>query len=464
MIFSSISFLYGFLPLVLLIYFLLPKAFRNISLLLASLVFYAWGEPKFIFIMLGTMLIGYISALMTDRTTGWLRNFWAVSGVMLELSILVFFKYSNFFIENYNYFTGKNEVFIKVALPLGISFYTFQIISYNIDVSRREVAAERNIINLALYVSLFPQLIAGPIVRYKTIAAEIRERKESIDKFSYGAMRFATGLAKKVLLANTAGALHQELMALPQNKSSVVLVWIASFSYAFQIYFDFSGYSDMAIGLGKIFGFDFLENFDHPYESKSITEFWRRWHISLSSWFKDYVYIPLGGNKRGSIIKLRNLFLVWLLTGFWHGASWNFVVWGLFYFVLIMLEKLFLSDLLEKLPKFIGHLYCMFFVNLGWVIFSHDSLKDLLVTLKKMFFMSSYSLVRNATIFYIKEYIIFFIIAVIAASSLPIKLWRKIKSENIKLMIEIMALLIFLTLSTACLCEGSFNPFIYFRF
>ncbi len=327
MIFSSISFLYGFLPLVLLIYFLLPKAFRNISLLLASLVFYAWGEPKFIFIMLGTILIGYISALMTDRTTGWLRNFWAVSGVMLELSILVFFKYSNFFIENYNYFTGKNEVFIKVALPLGISFYTFQIISYNIDVSRREVAAERNIINLALYVSLFPQLIAGPIVRYKTIAAEIRERKESIDKFSYGAMRFATGLAKKVLLANTAGALHQELMALPQNKSSVVLVWIASFSYALQIYFDFSGYSDMAIGLGKIFGFDFLENFDHPYESKSITEFWRRWHISLSSWFKDYVYIPLGGNKRGRIIKLRNLFLVWLLTGFWHGASWNFVVW-----------------------------------------------------------------------------------------------------------------------------------------
>lgn len=462
MLFSSITFLYGFLPVVISGYYLLPKKFRNIWLLIASLFFYGWGEHKFLLVIILTILVGYVSGIMTEKYSGRKSTIWFLSGVFIELGSLVFFKYSNFFIENYNALTGSVYKMIKVALPLGISFYTFQILSYNIDVYRGRVKAQHNLIDLSCYVCLFPQLIAGPIVRYQTVEKELKSRKETVDKFSYGIIRFVTGLGKKVLLANTAGSIYNEINALSDEKSSIVLMWIATIAFSFQIYFDFSGYSDMAIGLGRMFGFKFLENFDHPYMSKSITEFWRRWHISLSSWFKDYLYIPLGGNRRGKKRQALNLLVVWLLTGFWHGAAWNFVIWGGYYFVLLMIEKLGFEKVLKKLPGFISRIYTLFFINLGWVIFANDEFKVLKERMAKLFLGKGLSFAGNTTGFYIGEFFIFLIVAAVLSTDLIKKI--KIKNENLKTALYVILILAVMTLSTAFLAQGAYNPFIYFRF
>ena len=462
MLFSSITFLYGFLPVVIAGYYLLPKKFRNIWLLIASLFFYGWGEHKFLLVIILTILVGYVSGIMTEKYSGRKSTIWFLSGVFIELGSLVFFKYSNFFIENYNALTGSVYKMIKVALPLGISFYTFQILSYNIDVYRGRVKAQHNLIDLSCYVCLFPQLIAGPIVRYQTVEKELKSRKETVDKFSYGIIRFVTGLGKKVLLANTAGSIYNEINALSDEKSSIVLMWIATIAFSFQIYFDFSGYSDMAIGLGRMFGFKFLENFDHPYMSKSITEFWRRWHISLSSWFKDYLYIPLGGNRRGKKRQALNLLVVWLLTGFWHGAAWNFVIWGGYYFVLLMIEKLGFEKVLKKLPGFISRIYTLFFINLGWVIFANDEFKVLKERMAKLFLGKGLSFAGNTTGFYIGEFFIFLIVAAVLSTDLIKKI--KIKNENLKTALYVILILAVMTLSTAFLAQGAYNPFIYFRF
>ena len=389
MLFSSITFLYVFLPAVLLLYFIAPRKIRNLILLLTSLIFYGWGEPKYIIVMVVSIIVGYIFGRLTgsfkkkskDKTA----KLCVVLSTIVNLGILIFFKYTDFFISNINKVGGFGIKLLDLALPLGISFYTFQILSYSIDVYRGEVEPQKNIIDLAAYITLFPQLIAGPIVRYQTIEKQLKERKESIDLFASGVMRFVIGLGKKVIIANSVASMYETIKALPDEKSSVALYWVASLLFSFQIYFDFSGYSDMAIGLGRLLGFEFLENFEHPYISRSITEFWRRWHISLSSWFKDYVYIPLGGNRCKKSRMFFNIFIVWLLTGFWHGAEWNFIIWGLYYFIILMLEKSFLLRVLKKLPAVLQHIYSLFLINMGWVIFSNDNLDKLGKTLRCMF-------------------------------------------------------------------------------
>ena len=359
MVFSSFVFLLVFLPIVLILYFLCPAKGRNLVLLLASLLFYAWGEPVYVLIMLFSTVFDYTNGRIIEYYKD--RGFYKRAKVALvvdlvgNLAILGFFKYADFVIENVNSVTGAGISLLRIALPIGISFYTFQTMSYTIDVYRGEVPAQKNILDFATYVVLFPQLIAGPIVQYKTIAEELSGRKHNLEDISQGVFRFVVGLGKKVILANQIGALYTEISGM--GEISVATAWLGAIAYSFQIYFDFSGYSDMAIGLGRIFGFHFLENFNFPYMAKSITDFWRRWHISLSSWFREYVYIPLGGNRKGMARQLVNIMIVWFLTGLWHGASWNFILWGVYYGVLLMIEKLFLLKLLKKLPSWVGHVY-----------------------------------------------------------------------------------------------------------
>ncbi|SEF44470.1 alginate O-acetyltransferase complex protein AlgI [Eubacterium ruminantium] len=471
MLFSSITFLYIFLPAVLILYFITPRKFKNSILLLSSLVFYGWGEPKYIIVMAVSIVVGYISGLLTgyfrDKEKMGLSKLCVIISTAVNLGLLIFFKYSNFFISNINKIGGFSVKLLELTLPLGISFYTFQILSYSIDVYKGEVKSQKNIIDLAAYITLFPQLIAGPIVRYQTIEKQLRERKETTDLFASGVMRFVTGLGKKVLIANSVAAIYKELMALPDNRSSVMIYWLASFAFSFQIYFDFSGYSDMAIGLGRMFGFEFLENFEHPYISVSITEFWRRWHISLSSWFRDYVYIPLGGNRKSRKRMFFNIFIVWLLTGFWHGAEWNFIIWGLYYFILLMLEKSFLLGLLKKLPKFLQHIYALFFINLGWVIFANDSLPALGKFLSRMFGFGGLSAWTKETTFYLISYISMFVIAAVGSTLLVKNIKNKLvywKYEKLLTALSIIFILTVMTLSTAGLASDAFNPFLYFRF
>ncbi|WP_353736474.1 MBOAT family O-acyltransferase [Eubacterium sp.] len=377
---------------------------------------------------------------------------------------MIFFKYTDFFISNINKVGGFGIKLLDLALPLGISFYTFQILSYSIDVYRGEVEPQKNIIDLAAYITLFPQLIAGPIVRYQTIEKQLKERKESIDLFASGVMRFVIGLGKKVIIANSVASMYETIKALPDEKSSVALYWVASLLFSFQIYFDFSGYSDMAIGLGRLFGFKFLENFEHPYISKSITEFWRRWHISLSSWFKDYVYIPLGGNRCKKSRMFFNIFIVWLLTGFWHGAEWNFIIWGLYYFIILMLEKSFLLRVLKKLPAVLQHIYSLFLINMGWVIFSNDNLDKLGKTLRCMFGIGNIDLYNKTTAFYLLSFIVMIILAAIGSTEIPKKIGKKIDDSKAGAIGAVIFILIVMTLSTAGLASDAFNPFMYFRF
>ncbi len=474
MLFSSITFLFAFLPAVLLVYYISPRAIKNFVLMFFSLIFYAWGEPKYVFVMLASIIVGYVMGLLTDyymkkekiKAARWM----VVLAVVINLGILFFFKYMGFFTENINKLPHVHIKALELSLPLGISFYTFQILTYSVDVYRRTAKPQKNIINLATYITLFPQLIAGPIVRYETVAKQLEERKENADDFGEGVRRFVTGLGKKVLIANMAGEIFDTLSKLPEDSNTVILSWLCSIAFTLQIYFDFSGYSDMAIGLGRMFGFKFLENFDYPYISKSLTEFWRRWHISLSSWFKDYVYIPLGGNRKGKAKTYRNLFVVWFLTGFWHGASWNFIIWGLYYFVLLMIEKTWLLKKLEKAPKFLSHLYALFFINFGWVIFAYDKWSALKSAVKNMFGFGGLTVFNRYTAYMLLSYGLFLIIAFVAATPYPRLLAGKFitkiedKKSSIAGVVEGVFIICVMLLSTAFLASEAFNPFLYFRF
>ena len=465
MLFSSLSFLYYFLPCVLIIYFLAPKKLKNSVLLLSSLFFYAWGEPKYVLLMLLAILCGYLFALLIERYRGRrLSRLFLILSVSLSAAILGFFKYADFFIQNFNAVTGLSLPLLRIALPIGISFYTFQLISYTVDVYRG-VPAQRSFIDLAVYISLFPQLIAGPIVRYSQIAEQLSSRRHSLDKAALGIRRFILGLGKKVLIANAMGQLCQ-IFSASQDKS-VLFFWLYAIANMLHIYFDFSGYSDMAIGLGKLFGFDFPENFNYPYISRSVTEFWRRWHISLGSWFRDYVYIPMGGNRVSRPRWLLNILVVWLLTGFWHGAAWNFIVWGLFFAVFLILEKLWLLKRLEKAPV-LGRFYVLFTVMLSFIIFSAENMGQALSSLSSLFGAGGLPLLSAEFLYYLKSYAVLLLIAVVGATPLPRLLLQRLGihpgGEKLRNLLEVPALLLILALSTAYLVDGSFNPFLYFRF
>ena len=457
MLFSSIPFLFYFLPCVLLLYAISPKKFKNFTLLVCSLVFYAWGEPRLVLLMLITVLGGYILGLLTEKFNKHKKLFLTLA-VALSLGFLGYFKYVDFFIENINLMTGLSIPLLNVALPIGISFYTFQLLSYNIDVYRGNVPAQRNFVDLATYISLFPQLIAGPIVRYSDVAKQLRNRNHSFDKIALGVRRFVIGLSKKIIIANTLGEICEIFKS--SNDKSVLYFWLYAVAFALHIYFDFSGYSDMAIGLGKLFGFDFAENFDYPYISKSITEFWRRWHISLGTWFRDYVYIPLGGSRVGMARMTINLLIVWMLTGFWHGAEWNFILWGLYFAVLLIVEKLFLLKWLNH-SKVISRIYVLLLVVISFVIFNAGSINEAFVYIGGMFGIGDYPLVSTETLYYLKDYLFVLIIAIVGATNFPKYFVTKFKTLQ---WLEPIVLIALLAVSTAYLVDGSFNPFLYFRF
>lgn len=457
MLFSSIPFLFYFLPCVLLLYAVSPTKFKNPTLLICSLVFYAWGEPRLVILMILTIFVGYILGLLTEKYNKYKKLFLTLS-VILSLGFLCYYKYVDFFIQNINAITNLSIPLLNVALPIGISFYTFQLLSYNIDVYRGDVPAQKNFINLATYISLFPQLIAGPIVRYSDIEKQLTKRTHSLEKTSIGVRRFVIGLSKKILIANTLGEICDIFKT--SDDKSILYFWLYAIAFSLHVYFDFSGYSDMAIGLGKIFGFDFVENFNYPYISKSITEFWRRWHISLGSWFRDYVYIPLGGSRVGKIRLLINILVVWMLTGFWHGAEWNFILWGLYFAVLLVVEKILLLKWLKN-SKVISRIYVLFFVVISFVIFNAVSVKEAFDYIGAMFGVGSYPLISAEAIFYLKDYCLVLILALIGATPIPKNIASKIKAIQ---WLEPIALVALLAISTAYLVDGSFNPFLYFRF
>lgn len=463
MLFTSISFIYYFLPIVIAIYFITPKKMRNLILFIASMLFYFYGEPKYIFLMLAEILIAYIGAILIDK---YKKKSLLVITISIHIGLLCVFKYTDFIISNINSVFGANISLLRIVLPIGISFYTFQILSYIIDVYKGKVAVQKNFLKLATYVSLFPQLIAGPIVRYETIERELDFRKHSFENFSYGVRRFTIGLAKKVLIANMLGELCNKFIV--TDEKSILFYWIFAISYMLQIYFDFSAYSDMAIGLGRIFGFHFLENFNYPYISKSITEFWRRWHMSLSSWFKDYVYIPLGGNREGLKKQIRNILVVWLLTGLWHGASWNFVIWGLLFGVILIIEKVFLGKYLEKCPNFVKRIYVLFIVMISFIIFNAENMRNAWENIIGLLGLNGESFVNPYTIYYLKSYLIILVVAIIGATPLikdiTLKLKKNAKANRIINVLEPLCIVLILLVVTAYLVDNSYNPFLYFRF
>ena len=465
MLFSSIPFLYYFLPLVLAVYFLTPARFRNAVLLLASLIFYAWGEPKYVLLMLASILSGYGFGLLQERYRGQ-KGAKLVCGlsVAVSLSFLLYFKYADFFLEDFTAATGLGVPLLRIALPIGISFYTFQIISYTVDVYRGE-PAQKNLIHLAAYVAMFPQLIAGPIVRYSDIAQQLEHRSHSTALAAEGVRRFLIGLGKKILIANQLGELCSVFRA--SDEKSVLFYWLYAVAFALHIYFDFSGYSDMAIGLGKVFGFHFLENFNYPYISASITEFWRRWHISLGTWFRDYVYIPLGGNRVGRARQLLNILVVWMLTGFWHGAAWNFVVWGLMFAVLLIMEKLWLLKPLSKCRP-LAHLYVVFFVVISFVIFNAENMGQALSDIGGLFGAGGIPLVSAEAVYCLRSFALVLILAVFGATPLLrnglVRLSQYPTAGKVLNALEPFTLFILLLVMTGYLVDGSFNPFLYFRF
>lgn len=465
MLFSSIPFLYYFLPLVLAVYFLTPARFRNAVLLLASLIFYAWGEPKYVLLMLASILSGYGFGLLQERYRGQ-KGAKLVCGlsVAVSLSFLLYFKYADFFLENFNAAAGLGVPLLRIALPIGISFYTFQIISYTVDVYRGE-PAQKNLIHLAAYVAMFPQLIAGPIVRYSDIAQQLEHRSHSTALAAEGVRRFLIGLGKKILIANQLGELCSVFRA--SDEKSVLFYWLYAVAFALHIYFDFSGYSDMAIGLGKVFGFHFLENFNYPYISASITEFWRRWHISLGTWFRDYVYIPLGGNRVGRARQLLNILVVWMLTGFWHGAAWNFVVWGLMFAVLLIMEKLWLLKPLSKCRP-LAHLYVVFFVVISFVIFNAENMGQALSDIGGLFGAGGIPLVSAEAVYCLRSFALVLILAVLGATPLLrnglVRLSQYPTAGKVLNALEPFTLFVLLLVMTGYLVDGSFNPFLYFRF
>lgn len=483
MVFSSLTFLFLYLPLVLLLYFLIPVArteqgkhhfvapthvWRNAVLFIFSLLFYAWGEPIYVLLMIFSTLVDYIHGMLVERYRGTRKAKIAlIASVIINLSLLCVFKYSDFVVQNINAIFGTSFPLPGLPLPIGISFYTFQTMSYTIDVYRGDAKMQKNIISFGAYVALFPQLIAGPIVRYSTIAEQLDDRHENVDDFTDGITRFVIGLSKKVLLANNIGLIWSQLSAMPKEQMSVLGAWIALAAFFFQIYFDFSGYSDMAIGLGKMFGFTFLENFEYPYLSKSITEFWRRWHISLGTWFREYVYIPLGGNRKGVPRQIFNMAVVWLATGIWHGASWNFLIWGIYYFVLLLIEKLFLLKFLKKHPIF-AHCYTVLLVLFGWSFFAFDSMGQALPFIQNLFGVGV-PLINRFSLYALLSNGVILVIAAIGSTDLPAKItnrWLagKAKHPLTKTVIVTVVILLLFLLCVAYLVDGTYNPFLYFRF
>ena len=466
MVFSSTIFLCVYLPLVLLGYYICPKKGRNLFLLIASLVFYAWGEPKYVFLMIFSILVNYIFGRLMDkhRENKKRLKLMLVLSVVIDLGLLSVFKYTDFIITNVNAIFGANFDLLNIALPIGISFYTFQAMSYTIDVYRDDVRVQKNLIDFGMYITMFPQLIAGPIVRYADVQDQLAERSVTTADFSEGVMRFVVGLGKKVLLANQMGAVWSEIYALGGDVSAL-MAWTGAIAYTFQIYFDFSGYSDMAIGLGRMFGFKFPENFRYPYQSVSITDFWRRWHITLSTWFKEYLYIPLGGNRRGLTRQALNLLIVWSLTGFWHGAGWNFVMWGLYYFVILFIEKLFLLKALDKLPKFFRHVYALLLIIIGWVIFASDDVSVLLPFLGSMF--GANGAIGGMDVYTLLTKAVLLIICCVASTELPKKLFLSAAgamNEKAAFTLKSVLTIALLALSMILLIGDSYNPFLYFRF
>ena len=466
MVFSSIVFLYIFLPIMLLLYFIVPSKFKNAIMILASLVFFAWGEIRYIFIMLVLAVMDFVCGKQITKYQDNKRKklLFLMINVVVNLGILFFFKYADFIISNINNLTGLSIPLLNIPLPIGVSFNTFQSLSYVIDVYRGTVKCEKSFYNYLTYTTLFPQIIAGPIVRYETVDEELETKNISLDNFSLGMKRFIIGLGKKVLIANSVGALWNTIETGNYSELSMLFAWIGIIAFALQIYFDFSGYSDMAIGLAQIFGMKFDENFNYPYISKSITEFWRRWHITLGSWFRDYVYIPLGGNRKGFFKQIRNILIVWFLTGAWHGASWNFILWGLYFGVILILEKLFILKVLEKLPKICGHIYAIILILVGWAIFAFEDLSKVGQYIKAMFVNSN--IWDNEALYNLQNYGFLIVLGIICSIPLWKKLKEKIDSKNSKILELITSLgyVIILVLSTASLVTNSFNPFLYFRF
>lgn len=463
MVFASITFLYYFLPIFLILYFIFPKKYKNIVLLIFSFIFYFYGEPKYILLMLIEVFFSYFMTLSLEKNKSK-----SLLGIIISFHIflLCVFKYFNFIITNINSIFGGNISLLNIVLPIGISFYTFQIISYEVDVYRGKVKASKSLIDYMTYVFLFPQLIAGPIVRYETISKELKSRKVTLEDFSYGVNRFIIGLFKKVVIANNIG----ELCNILNNSSevSVLLYWVLGISYMLQIYFDFSGYSDIAIGIGRMIGFKFPENFNYPYIANSVTDFWRRWHMTLSSWFRDYVYIPLGGNRVSTLKHIRNILVVWMLTGLWHGASWNFIIWGIYFGVILIIEKYYLNKVLEKLPRVIRNIYAMFIVMISFIIFSSDDISSALVAIKGLFSFSSLKFSNDFIIYYIRSYGVILIGGLVLCTPLIKNVINKLRENKILNYIinifEVIILVLVLVVITSMLIDSSYNPFLYFRF
>ena len=486
MVFSSLIFLFRFLPIALLLYYIVPKKCRNAVLLIMSLVFYTWGEQGYVLIMIFSTIINYAYGILIGylkkRDSVVKAKVTVIFSVITNLSVLCYFKYANMIIRGINSIIGNSDIdILSVALPIGISFYTFQTMSYTIDVYRGNVKVQNNIISFATYVTMFPQLIAGPVVRYGTIENDLKYRKETESLFAEGVERFVTGLGKKVLIANNVGLLWSQIQNMNTEGMTIITAWIGILAYTFQIYFDFSGYSDMAIGLGKMFGFNFNENFNYPYISKSITEFWRRWHISLSSWFKEYVYIPLGGNRGGIFKHIRNIMAVWILTGLWHGANANFILWGLYYGIILIVEKFVLKPVYLKIFKnenkrnnilvnIIRHIYSMIIIIFGWIIFSFNSLAKVKDYAKLMLGMGTnvISIYNRYTIYLLYTNIILLIVATLGATPIPSQIIKYIENnihnDIIKTIVKNVFYIIIFILSVAYIVDSTYNPFLYFKF
>ncbi len=467
MIFSSITFIYYFLPIALLVYYIVPKNFKNVVLLLASLIFYLSGEGWYVSLLLFSSVSDYLHSLAIEKCRGRKKaKYILISSIVINIALLGYFKYTDFFISNINAVLNTNIPLLHVKLPVGISFFTFQTMSYTIDVYRGRVKAQKSLTSLATFVCLFPQLVAGPIVRYSDIDAQLENRTNTISQISYGIERFVIGLGKKVIIANNMGELCK--LFLESNEQTILFAWLYAIGFTLQIYFDFSGYSDMAIGLGSMFGFDFPENFNYPYISKSITEFWRRWHMTLSSWFKDYVYIPMGGNRVSTPRWILNLVTVWFLTGFWHGAQWNFILWGMLFGTVLVFEKLILAKYLEITPKIINHIYVLFIVIISFVIFNAVNITQAFKDVGMLFGIGTTSFAGTESIYYLKSYAVLLIIAMIGSTPTAKNICNKMFSTNTGKKVEIVLkplwIIFIMVICTAYIVDGSFNPFLYFRF
>ena len=459
MLFSSITFIYYFLPILLFVYFLVPKKYKNLVLLIFSLLFYFLGEPRYIIILILSCLLNFFFGNMVSKDKN--KKLWLIISIIYNIGQLLVFKYTDFFIENVNNIFNSNINYLYIVMPIGISFFTFQAMGYVFDIYMCKHKPAKKLLDFMTYISLFPQLVAGPIVRYIDVEKELIKRESNYDNFSKGIGRFIIGLSKKVLLANVLGEFAGDLVEV-----DLLASWLKPILFTLQIYFDFSGYSDMAIGLGLMFGFRFLENFNYPLIASSITDFWRRWHMSLSSWFRDYVYIPLGGNRKGLVKQIRNIFVVWFLTGFWHGASWNFIIWGLYFGVLLVIEKMFLKKIIDK-TKIFKYIYTSFIVVISFLIFSTDNTKDIFVSLGNMFMINDIPLTSSSTLYFLKSNLLLIIISIIGATPLMKNLVLKLENSKYKKIVdtlEVVCLMGLLVLTTAFLIDASFNPFLYFRF